>query len=194
MLIDSSLAVFPYKESDSKAIFRDSLGNEIVFEIENLSTREKLTSLPGKCSVNQNQNITYVFKLIYRYVELVNDSLDLRFDIVMTPELYPFYYSDLEGNDFLILSLGKPIASSVNHEIFRLFVNRRNGFPGNGTLFSGPNYEPAFSLYGFDFEKVFWDQKVIMNDEFKIYFTMQDGIMGIQNQDNALCLVFDRIE
>jgi hypothetical protein len=193
-LIDNSLAKFPYSEVDSKAIFTDSLGNEIDFEIKNLSTREQITSLPGKCSYNQSQNVTYIFKLIYRYVELVNDSLDLRFNISMTPELYPFFYSESEGNDILILNLNKPVDSSVDNEIFRLFVNRRNSNSGSGFLGIQPNYEETISLNDTNFEIVFWDQKVIMNNDFKIYFTMQNGIIGIQNQNTGLFLVFESVE
>ena len=189
-LIDSSLALFPYKESDSKVIFKDSPGNEINFVIENLSTREKLTSLPGKCIYNQSQNVTYVFKLIYRYVELVNDSIDLRFKITMTPELYPFYYSEIEGNDILILGFSNANNTSNNHEIFQLLVNRRNNNPGTGFLGIQPNYEDSISLNDVDFEKVYWGQQ----NDYHLYFTKENGIIGIKNQSNDLLLVFDRIE
>ena len=191
MLIDSSLAIYPYKEQDSKVVFKDSLGNEISFDIEELSTRESSESFFGDCG--PNQEIKYLYNLFYRYAELINDSLDLRLKFTMIPDPSPLLYSPSQWNDIVIIEVNQPINSS-DKEVLRFTVNRRNNDPGAGVVSISPEFEQLITVNDIEFENVFWGIVEPTNEEIKIFCNRNQGIVSIQNISTGLILALDRIE
>ncbi len=204
-ILDSSIGFIPYTSTNSKITFSDSVGNEVVGVITLDTTRMSRNRLPNEyvCEDDSTQFYHYFYDRGLRQVTLEIAEIDLKLHLTLTVFVSRGDQLQIEPKDTLFIfdhlavRIVTPIidTSSTNspsslNGSFGIIVNSRN-HPFSTT--SSPSID-VYDINGVNYPNVFFGSSEIEEDEFRVSYNIEHGIIGIENPDRSISLKYEFIE
>ena len=192
-LLESSKNRFPYDESQTKAIFSDSLGNEFTGSISVPSSGFGINTIsPQPCVNNEEIKIAITANAEHYGSSLSIPELDLRFNIRfrVLPKL-----EDYESNSVADLANIIPSGTLISNASYQippqlsLVLDRRS----RPEEFQNPRkFTSALSIHGKVFGDVYTNS--IEDDIIIFHFSFIKGIVGFKDQRSGIYYKLERIE
>lgn len=174
-LIDSHASILPY-DGKSKAIFKDSSGNTVVFDITKEESSTYYTYFVTNLADNPVKYCYITHRISYL---LVNNNLFLNFgiDLNALPFTLDGHVSDVY--DQLLIS---GIPTSAFYTSAKLVFAEYARHPAD--TFSGPGIvrDPLYACFGKNFSNVdFLNTSADLKDPYEIHFNFTEGIVSFRD-------------
>lgn len=184
-MLESSKSVFPYSLSDSKAIFSDSLGNELMGLISNSISSNLYASRPSECINDLDSLIIIKAQLEAQISEIEFDSLNLSFRIEfsVSPNLQD--YSSGEVADYAFVSVYGDSIFDIRPQTSILLDKRTSNA-------SFTNSIDNFEIHSKSFGEIYTN--TIKKEEIQFYFNIEQGLIGFHDKRSGFSYKLERIE
>lgn len=166
-----SLESIPYLDK-SMIFFKDSLGNEIGFTVEDQGDRPISREFPSTCETNYYDTVVHHYDVKRRLITLDNDSIDFYFEVGLSTLMEWSYF-----NEFDKLYVSHNLNDSTFFGNFEMISDRRAlkdkqvedinfgvAFEKEQTIFG----EVFNDVYHVDYFDYFAPHKLFYNNEFGV--------------------------
>ena len=194
LTLEESKNFLPYPDSISKVIFTNSQGEEFEGKVNFYNTyiTNAFTNAMNQCPIDSQIQIQYEWMPEIKDIYIQIDTLDIQLRISIRPIIYHEDYSQKLIADICQLVLTTPIDATTPNSQMIIIVNPRT-HPNPYESYT--EYHDEYQIHGKTYEQVYIETPNI-NEEFKLYFSNQVGIVGFKDEINGnnIDLKFDRIE
>ncbi len=192
-LESSSRNFIPYANEQTRIIFKNETGEEVVFEPHPNGERETYIEREFQLNCQVGSNNEYVFQCHF----LINAHYCERLDLKITLQLntqpaqsYPVF------GDQLIVAI-RSENPDINSNIYTQMASFKNYYLEQDDFFHffefTREYHESISLNGKEFKHVSHSSKTGINDLKSLYYNVENGIIGFTDEQDNLW-VFDRFE
>jgi hypothetical protein len=194
LTLEESKKFLSYPDSISKVIFTNSQGEEFEGKVNfyKTSITNAFTGALNPCPIDSQIQIRYEWMPEIKVIIIQIDTLDILLQVSIRPIMYNEDLSQKLVADICHLVLFTPINATTPNSQMIIIVNQRT-HPNPYESYT--EYHDEYKIHGKVYEKVYIETPNI-NEEFKLYFSNQVGIVGFKGEINGnnIDLKFDRIE
>jgi hypothetical protein len=196
---NSALAFVPYNPDHQKIVFSDSLGNEFTADIVSNSTMIDTATIKDvfSCEGSGSKTVSFNYQIEKRYFKAIIEELDLAMEIELYFSSYiqelSEYLEDRNLDSFRydnILRLKVfEISNDMNSQ--RIGYYAYSNYP---PFYVSPPDSDTYSIHGVEFLNVYHKNEPIENNSYNIYYTSEQGFVGIIKEDESISLKYERTE
>ncbi len=189
----------PYDTENAKAIFKNEMGEEFSFSIQNVDLITTSGNIfPGACPEDPSQTVALITSGTYFLIDLKSENLALDFQINIANEHNPAEESIptyVEGDRLAIIAFSDQLVSGrqtvLYHRIDQMDVD---GNPVDHT--DNSSIQDTLSLLNYEYYDVIVnnDTGFVTDPDYTVYYNKSKGLVGFRIEDTGAEFALDRIE
>lgn len=193
-MLKSSKDLFPYSESDSIVVFKDSLGNEIMGEIsEFVSSFSSVFSHNVTCLESTNETFKVKSRNEYLRKIIFFHDINLKFEVRYRVATNLKKYTDNLVFDMARISAMQIVSDDPDFAnpipLLVVLINERNSLE---ILYNPVAPTPLYSIHSIEYNEVFTNTSGV--DVIEIYYNFEKGLIGFKEKSTGILYGFDRFE
>lgn len=201
LLAEDSDLFIPYSDATERVILSDSLGNEFTANVTRFKHRvgPVISWPPIECNSSRDVH-EWEYDAEGIHVDFVIEELDIRLDVSLSASVREkkdlpssidtVGLDDLIYRDGLVFSSMKPINQGKISNLF-IVANYRN-YPDSPIIIKP--FLKDVSIHGKQFSNVYYRDRELEDGQFKLYYSKEIGIVGLENSDKSISLKHERTE
>ena len=185
----------PYSGEDKIIVFKDSLGTEYQFVINENDIKFERNTLTKACPEDEMKSLVVRAKLEYHNIFMDCDVLNLKFNVQigLTP-LNNLVSIEKDGIKYEGISISPTRKNILNGIVFDYGIKKYD-IDGNPIQdFNQTNIKTEdLTILGHNFKDVIYSSITPQNNDILIFYSITQGIVGFKDYSNNKTYVFDRI-